>query len=143
MLYLKRILSLILMVVLAWINNIILKQITNKLSVQVIVFCVINIVIVLLMVYSYNISKSITKNILIMLVEFIILAILIIIAFLPQIDGMIGNVLMARFKLTMEDIGFIHMMQFILGSFIISFVNIIRSVNIKRGNVISSIRYMG
>lgn len=143
MLYLKRIISLIIMVAFAWTNNILIKQMDSKFSIQGIAFCIINILLVLLIIFAYHLSKSITKNIIIIIIEYLVMAILIIIAFLPQVESILGNILMNRLKLTIDDISFIHMMQFILGYWIISFINIIRSVNVKRGNVISSIRYMG
>jgi len=143
MLYLKRMITLIIMVAFAWINNILAKQMSSKFTIQAFGFCIINVLLVALFIYGYHISKSITKNFIVMLIEYLIMAVLIIGAFMPQIDGVIGNILMPHFKLTSDDMSFILMMQLILGYWIVSFVNVFRSVHIKRGNVINSIRYMG
>lgn len=143
MLYLKRIISLIIMLAFAWINNILIKQVGSEFSVQVFGFCTINILLVLLIIYGYHISKAISKNFFVMTSEYLIMAFLVIVAFLPQIDTLFGRVILDVLNLSTDDFALNHIVQFILGYWIISFVNIFKSVHIRRGNVINSIRYMG
>ncbi|PKM95755.1 MAG: hypothetical protein CVU84_02830 [Firmicutes bacterium HGW-Firmicutes-1] len=141
--YLKRLLSLLLLVSLALINNWVRPNVSTSFSVHTILYCVINILLVLGIIVAYNLSKHVTKNMIVIIVDSVILIMLFIISFLPQIDMVLGDVLNNQFKISLKDINFIYYMQFIFGYWAITYVMILKNINIKRGNVISSIRYMG
>ncbi|PKM49885.1 MAG: hypothetical protein CVV02_14175 [Firmicutes bacterium HGW-Firmicutes-7] len=141
--YLKRVLSLILLVSLALMNNWIGPKVSTSFSVYTILFCVMNMLLVLVIIVAYNLSRSITKNSIVVIIDSIILIILFLLSFLLQIDTVLDNTIINQLKLLPNNMNFIYYMQLIFGYWTITYILILKSVHVRRGNVISSIRYMG
>lgn len=141
--YLKRILSLILLVLLAFINNWIRPKVSTSFSAHTMLYYIINILLILVIIVAYNSSRNIAKNIAVIIIDSVILVMLFVISLLPQIDAILDNVIVNQLKVSVKDMNFIYYMQLIFGYWVITYVSILKSVNIRRRNVISSIRYMG
>lgn len=141
MVYIKRVLFLLLLVGLSILANDIRPELNTRFSLGTIGLALVNILFVISLIVAFNVSKEITRSVWIIGIEIIILALLLSLSFLPQLDELSNHKITNQIKI-FNNSSFVNYMQMIFGFWIISFTNIMKNKNFRRNSLTNSIRYM-
>ncbi|MBC7959227.1 MAG: hypothetical protein H7X94_05100 [Vallitaleaceae bacterium] len=140
--YTIRVVMFLILIGLSVISSNLRNAMNSQMSIQSIGIFIINGLFVLVMLHAYGLSKSITRHLGIIIFESVVLFVLIMVSFLPQIDPLLNNLITKQFPSALDNLLFVHYIQFITMYWLTTFVIILRNRNLRRNNLSSAIRYM-
>lgn len=141
MAYLKRFSLLVILIGLSILSNELKGDVNTGFEIEAIGMCLVNVLFIIIIIYAYNVSQNITRSTSVIVFESIILVILIIYSFKPQINELLDQYISSPLdyhKISLST----YSAQLLLGFWIVSFINILRNRGFRRKSMINTARYM-
>lgn len=142
MAYLIRFILLVILIGLSILSNGLKGDVNTGFGIESLGLCVINILFIITIIYAYSSSKKITRSVGVIILESIILVVLIVLSFKPQLNEILDPYLTHLVSNYLTNGPSIYYAQFILGFWLLTFSNILTNRDNRRKSMTNTVRYM-